>query len=65
MISSRKALGAAMFASAVLLLASGCQKQEGPVERAGKQVDNAVTKSGEQIEKAGEAIKESARDARK
>ncbi|MBK1681547.1 hypothetical protein [Rhodocyclus tenuis] len=65
MISSRKTIGAAMLASALLMLVSACQKQEGPVERAGKQVDSAVTKGGEQIEKAGEAIKESARDAQK
>lgn len=47
------------------LLAAGvaaCQKEEGPVERAGKAVDNAVQKAGESIEKAGEKIQDAARD---
>ena len=49
---------------------SGCQKKEGPMERAGKeidkaaektikQVDKATEKAGEKIEKTGEKIKDS------
>ena len=41
---------------------SGCKK-EGPLERAGKEIDKAAEKSGQQIdktlEKAGEKIKDS------
>ncbi len=44
---------------------SACQKEEGPVERAGKAVDNAVQKAGEKIEQAGEKIQGAAKDARK
>jgi hypothetical protein len=55
---------------------SGCQKKEGPAERAGKeidkavektgqQIDKAVEKTGEKIEKAGEKIKDAGKDAKK
>jgi hypothetical protein len=44
---------------------SACQKQEGPAERAGKAMDNAVEKAGEKIEKAGEKIQDAAKDAGK
>lgn len=49
-------------AMGVLLVAlSGCQKQEGPAEQAGKEVDQAAEKVGEQIEKAGESIQDTAK----
>ena len=43
----------------------GCQKKEGPVERAGKQIDKAVEKAGQQVEKAGEKIEDAAKDTNK
>ena len=57
---------AAVFAAGVLVAAlSGCQKEEGPAERAGKAMDNAVDNAGKQIEKAGEKIQDAAKDAKK
>lgn len=50
-------ISAALVASALLIAVSGCEK--GPAEKAGESIDNAVEKTGEQIEKAGDAIKES------
>lgn len=44
---------------------SACKKEEGPAERAGKAMDNAVQKAGEKIEKAGEKIQEAAEEAKK
>jgi hypothetical protein len=55
---------------------SGCQKKEGPAERAGKEIDKAVEKSGQQInkgvdkageklEKAGEKMQDAAKDVKK
>ena len=44
---------------------SGCQKKEGPAERAGKEMDKAAEKTGEQIEKIGEKIKDTAKDIKK
>lgn len=43
----------------------GCEKKEGPAERAGKEVDKTMSKAGEQIEKAGEKIENTAKDAQK
>lgn len=43
---------------------SGCQKQEGPAEQAGKEVDKAVGKVGQSIEKAGEKIQDAAKGAK-
>ena len=53
--------------AAGLLLAglAGCQKEEGPAERAGKALDNAVQEAGKQIEKAGEKIQDAAKEAQK
>ncbi len=50
---------------ALILGLGGCQKEEGPAERAGKQVDQAVQKAGEQMEKAGRDIQKAAEDAKK
>lgn len=55
----------ALIAGALMAGLSACQKEEGPAERAGKAMDNAVKKAGEQIEKAGEKIQDVARDAEK
>ncbi len=56
-------LAMGMMAVAVALV--GCQKQEGPAEKAGKEVDQTVNEAGEQIEKAGEKIQNAAEDAQK
>jgi len=48
----------ALVLSALLVALSGCERQKGPAEGAGKAVDNAVERAGEQIEKAGDSIKD-------
>jgi hypothetical protein len=65
MIKLGKTLGAAMVVSIMLATLPGCQKQEGPVERAGKEVDKVVEKAGQQVEKAGENIQDAAKDEKK
>lgn len=47
----------------VALLATlwACQPKEGPAEQAGKSVDDAVNKAGQQIEKAGEKVQDAAK----
>lgn len=62
--SSRNVM-TALIAGALITGLSACQKEEGPAERAGKAMDNAVKKAGEEIEKAGEKIQDVARDAEK
>lgn len=55
-----------LVAMGLLALAlSGCQKKEGPAEKAGKELDNAIGQAGQQIQKAGDAIQGAAKDARK
>ena len=58
-------VSAALVMGVLLAALSGCQKQEGPAERAGKEVDKAVEKAGQQMEKAGESIQDAARGDKK
>ncbi len=53
--------------TSILLFGSlvGCQKEEGPAEKAGQAIDKATGKIGEQVEKAGEAIQDAARGEKK
>ena len=61
---SQKAIAALAMGVLVLGL-SGCEKKEGAMERAGKEVDKTVDKAGQQIEKAGDKIQDAAKDAKK
>lgn len=71
-----RSIVAVLVLGALVGALSGCKKKEGPLERAGKEMDKAVEKSGqqiekaadktgEQIEKAGEKIKDAAKDGTK
>jgi predicted small secreted protein len=60
-----KTLSAALVMSALLVALSGCQKQEGPAEQAGKSIDNATESVGEHVENAGEAIQDAAKGDKK
>lgn len=53
-----KIVGTAVAVGALFAALSGCQKQEGPAEQAGKQVDKAVEHMGDQMEKAGDSIED-------
>ena len=66
-------MGSAMAMSALVLALSACQKQEGPAEKAGKEIDQASEKAAEQLnratdklgqelEKAGEKIQDATRN---
>ena len=55
----------AVMALSTLFALSACDRNEGPVERAGKQVDNAAAQAGKQIEKAGDKIEDAAKDTKK
>jgi hypothetical protein len=50
---------------AVLAALSGCEKQEGPLEKAGKEVDNAAATVGQKIENAGEKMQDAAKGDKK
>ena len=51
---------AVLIMSALLVALPGCEKQEGPMEKAGKSIDNATESIGEHVEDAGEAIQDTA-----
>ncbi len=59
-MKSVKTLSAVVVMSALLVALSGCEKQEGPMEKAGKSVDSATESVGEHVEDAGEAIQDAA-----
>lgn len=42
----------------------GCTK-EGPVEKAGKKIDQTIEKAGDQIEKAGDKVRNTIEDSKK
>jgi hypothetical protein len=65
MMNLGESIGVALIIGAFLVALSGCQKQEGPAEKAGRQVDKAVEKVGQQIEKAGESIQDAAKGEKK
>jgi vacuolar-type H+-ATPase subunit H len=67
---------AALVLGALVAGLSGCQKKEGPAERAGKEIDKAlektdqqidksINKAGEKMEKAGEKMQDKAKDLKK
>jgi hypothetical protein len=62
--NKRSACGA-MAAAILLGLIPGCQPQESPAEKAGRELDKAVEQVGQQIEKAGDAIQDAAKGDRK
>jgi hypothetical protein len=37
---------------------TGCEANEGPAEKAGEKIDNAVENTGEAIEEAGDKLRE-------
>jgi len=56
-----KTLSAALVISALLVALSGCEKQQGPMEKAGQSIDNATESVGDHVENAGEAIQDAAK----
>lgn len=56
MIRFPKNIRVALLTGLALAALVACQQQEGPAERAGKEVDQAAEKVGQQIEKAGESL---------
>lgn len=56
---------AAIAIAALLAALSGCEKKEGPLEKAGKEVDNAAANVGQKIENAGEKVQDAAKGDKK
>ena len=51
----------ALVAIAFAFSLAACEKKEGPMEKAGKSIDNAAAKTGKEIEKAGDKIQDAAK----
>jgi hypothetical protein len=51
-------IGASVVMTALLVVLTGCQKQEGPAEKAGQKIDKAVEKTGEKIDQTAEKVGE-------
>jgi hypothetical protein len=64
-MSNISEIAIALVASSILALGLAACVKEGPVERAGKEVDKAVESAGKKIEAAGEKVQEVAKDAKK
>ena len=60
-----KTIGAGLIVGVLGISLSACQKQEGPAERAGKEVDQAAEKVGQKIEEVGNSIQNAAKDDKK
>ena len=53
-------VGTALAMGLLLVTLLGCE--EGPAERAGENIDEAVDKAGDQIEKSGDDLQDAVRD---
>lgn len=60
MSQNRKTMTVLVALCALLTGLYGCEKKEGPMEKAGKEIDKAAVSAGQQVEKAGEKIKDAA-----
>jgi predicted small secreted protein len=49
----------------MVMVLAGCEKNVGPAESAGKTLDKAMESAGHQVEKAGQAIQDTAKGDRK
>ena len=57
MIRFYKFISSILAMSAVFFILAGCEKQ-GPAEKTGEKLDNAVAEAGEKIEEAGESVRD-------
>ena len=62
MMKPGKTVSAALIISGLLIALSACQKQEGPAEQAGEDIDKATEQAGEKIEQVGENIQDAVKD---
>jgi hypothetical protein len=49
-------MGSAVVMTALIAALSGCQKSEGPAEKAGQKIDKAVENAGEKIDQTTEKL---------
>jgi hypothetical protein len=54
-------IGSLATAALLVFSLSACKKEEGPAEKAGKEVDKAFKEAGKAAEKTAESVKEAAK----
>lgn len=64
MFNKKKSLLSLTALGLLALALAGCE-QEGPAEKAGKEIDKALSQAGQEMEKVGNSIQEAARTAHK
>ena len=50
--------GCFLIAALLIFSLAACKKEEGPAEKAGKEVDKAFKEAGKAVEKTAESVKE-------
>ena len=65
MRTTGKKIVGALALGLLLATLSACEKPAGPAERAGREVDQAVDRAGQQLEKAGHSIQDGAKGDKK
>lgn len=53
-----KKLMLVLIAGVFMIGLGGCPEEEGPAERAGEEIDEAMEETGEEMEEAGEELEE-------
>jgi hypothetical protein len=61
----QKFINTAIVVCSLFSTIAACQKEPGSAEKAGKAVDNATEKAGQQIEKAGQDIQDATKGNKK
>ena len=51
-------IGCLAIAALLVFSLAACQKEEGPTEKAGKEIDKAFKEAGKAVEKTAESVKE-------
>lgn len=51
-------IGCLAIAALLVFSLAACQKEEGPAEKAGKEIDKAAKEAGQAMERAAESVKE-------
>lgn len=64
MIKNKRSMLSLAAMGLVALALSGCE-QEGPAEKAGKEIDKALSQAGEGMQRVGDSIQDAARTAQK
>ena len=63
MMKINRSIVAALVLGTLFVALAGCQKKEGPAERAGKEMDKAAEKTGKELEKAADKVGDTLKEA--